>query len=80
MSMSVDEVIENQITASVMIIDDQSASRKILKETIKNINPGISVKVSKRFLHSYTSRCSKFLNKTSLLYLIVLMIYLQIFF
>ncbi len=47
MSMSVDEVIEDQITASVMIIDDQSASRKILKETIKNINPGISVKVFK---------------------------------
>lgn len=44
MSVSFDNVLENQTKSTVMIVDDQSVSLNILSETVKNIDPDISVK------------------------------------
>ena len=44
MSLSIDELIAGHITSTVMIVDDQSTSLNILSETVRNIDPDITVK------------------------------------
>jgi two-component system, response regulator RpfG len=44
MSLLLDNVVENTITSTIFIVDDESVSRSILSKTINNIDPDITVK------------------------------------
>ena len=45
MALSIEEIIDNHMTPTVMIVDDQSVNRMVLGETLKSIDPSIRIEL-----------------------------------